>query len=150
MVTNHRTELTNKVNIFCEKTTVLAEKVFHLAAGEAQLNFCHMLKFTLSSWIVISSFVIEIFKKTLPLAEAKCVFRYRYVLKLYRIIQKRDMAFDPSKTTDVETMTNADFSVWRTSKQHEVRPQIFRISHLSFRSPLRKQPDQRSTSQAGL
>ena len=69
------------INIFCEKTTVLAEKVFHLAAGEAQLNFCHMLKFTLSSRIVISSFVIEIFKKTLPLAEAKCVFRYRYVLK---------------------------------------------------------------------
>ena len=31
------------------------------------------------------------------------------------------MAFDPSKVTDVETMTNADFSVWRTSKQHEVR-----------------------------
>ena len=29
---------------FCEKTTVLAEKVFHPAAGEAQLTaLCHML-----------------------------------------------------------------------------------------------------------
>ena len=29
---------------FCVKTTVLAEKVFHLAAGEAQLTaLCHML-----------------------------------------------------------------------------------------------------------
>ena len=27
-----------KINIFCEKTTVLAEKVFHPAAGEAQLK----------------------------------------------------------------------------------------------------------------
>ena len=26
------------LNIFCEKTTVLAEKVFHPAAGEAQLK----------------------------------------------------------------------------------------------------------------
>ena len=34
------------------------------------------------------------------------------------------MAFDPTKVTEVETMTNADFSVWRTSKQHEVRPQM--------------------------
>ena len=27
-----------EINIFCEKTTVLAEKVFHPAAGEAQLK----------------------------------------------------------------------------------------------------------------
>ena len=58
------------------------------------------------------------------------------------------MAFDPSKVTDVETMTNADFSVWRTSKQHEVKIlNTFRNPHLLFRSPLRKQPDHHSTSQ---
>ena len=31
------------------------------------------------------------------------------------------MAFDPSVATDVETMTEADFAVWRTSKQNEVK-----------------------------
>ena len=53
------------INIFCEKTTVLAEKVFHPAAGEAQLKFLSHVKFILSSWIVNSSFVIKSFKKTL-------------------------------------------------------------------------------------
>jgi len=31
-------ELADEIIFFCEKTTVLAEKVFHLAAGEAQLT----------------------------------------------------------------------------------------------------------------
>ena len=31
------------------------------------------------------------------------------------------MAFDPSKTSDVEKMSAEDFVVWRTSKQNEVK-----------------------------
>ena len=30
------------------------------------------------------------------------------------------MSFDPTKITEVETMTSTDFAVWRTSKQNEV------------------------------
>ena len=35
---NKSVYLSKELNIFCEKTTVLAEKVFHPAAGEAQLK----------------------------------------------------------------------------------------------------------------
>ena len=31
------------------------------------------------------------------------------------------MGFDPTKRTDIEDMTSGDYSVWRTSKQNEVR-----------------------------
>ena len=30
------------------------------------------------------------------------------------------MSFDPTKITEVETMTSTDFAVWRTSKQNEI------------------------------
>ena len=35
------------------------------------------------------------------------------------------MTFDPSKTSDVEKMSAADFPVWRTSKQNEVIAQMY-------------------------
>ena len=31
------------------------------------------------------------------------------------------MTFDPTKPTDVENMSSGDYTVWRTSKQNEVR-----------------------------
>ena len=31
------------------------------------------------------------------------------------------MTFDPTKPTDVESMTSGDYTVWRTGKQNEVR-----------------------------
>ena len=37
-LTREARETLYEINIFCEKTTVLAEKVFHPAAGEAQLK----------------------------------------------------------------------------------------------------------------
>ena len=42
--TEQLAELADEIIFFCEKTTVLAEKVFHPAAGEAQLTaLYHML-----------------------------------------------------------------------------------------------------------
>ena len=42
--TEQLAELADEIIFFCEKTTVLAEKVFHPAASEAQLTaLCHML-----------------------------------------------------------------------------------------------------------
>merc|ERR1712140_131902 len=67
---------------FLQKDDSLSRKSISSSSWRsAAESLCHMLKFTLSSRIVNSSFVIESSKKTLPLAEAKCSFRYRYVLK---------------------------------------------------------------------
>ena len=42
------------------------------------------------------------------------------------------MTFDPSKPTDVETISTMDFAVWRTGKQNEVRyDMIFLIQIVS-------------------
>ena len=51
------------------------------------------------------------------------------------------MSFDPTKITEVETMTSTDFAVWRTSKQNEVIYKRFipKIRYVLFRSLLRKQ-----------
>ena len=40
------------------------------------------------------------------------------------------MTFDPSKTSDVEKMSAADFAVWRTSKQNEVIAQMYYFTDL--------------------
>ena len=38
------------------------------------------------------------------------------------------MSFDPSKTSDVEKMSAADFAVWRTGKQNEVIAQVYHLN----------------------
>ena len=60
------------------------------------------------------------------------------------------MSFDPSKSTDVEKMTSADFAVWRTSKQNEVIAYVycFKPFYLSFRL-LRKPLELRSITPPG-
>ena len=42
------------------------------------------------------------------------------------------MTFDPSKTSDVEKMSAADFVVWRTSKQNEVISQMYYFTDLLY------------------
>ena len=61
------------------------------------------------------------------------------------------MAFDPSKITEVETMTSADFAVWKTSKQNEVIVQMlyYKNLYLPFRSQLRKPPGLHSITPPG-
>ena len=42
-----------------------------------------------------------------------------FVVTFYLLTES--MGFDPTKRTDIEDMTSGDYSVWRTSKQNEVR-----------------------------
>ena len=42
-----------------------------------------------------------------------------FVVTFYLLAES--MGFDPTKRTDIEDMTSGDYSVWRTSKQNEVR-----------------------------
>ena len=139
------------LNIFCKKTTVLAEKVFHPAAGEAQLKFLSHVKFTLSSWIVNSSFVIKSSKKTLPLAEAKRSSSYCYVLKLLQSNPEKKYGFRPIRN---HRCGDNDRSRLRgLENQQAERGKILKCFHypyVSFRSLLRKQPDHLSASQPEL
>ena len=47
------------------------------------------------------------------------------------------MAFDPSKSTDIEKMSAMDFADWRTGKQNEVSYKMIsfrQITYIQFRS----------------
>ena len=61
------------------------------------------------------------------------------------------MSFDPTKITEVETMTSTDFAVWRTSKQNEVILQMLYSKNPlhAVRLLLRKQLGLRSITPPG-
>ena len=40
------------------------------------------------------------------------------------------MAFDASKVMDIEGMSSADFTVWRSAKQNEVMQVLIKITKL--------------------
>ena len=48
---------------------------------------------------------------------------YDFVLRFIYLLAEsiESMGFDPTKRTEIEDMTSGDYSVWRTSKQNEVR-----------------------------
>ena len=54
------------------------------------------------------------------------------------------MTFDPSKETDIEGMTDADFGVWKAARQSEVERTLKYILHF-YRSILDRNPRRRRT-----
>ena len=59
---------------------------------------------------------ISSFKGETLLADAK-----GFTILCYVLLLAESMTFDPTKPTDVESMTSGDYTVWRTGKQNEVR-----------------------------
>ena len=54
------------------------------------------------------------------------------------------MTFDPTKETDIEGMTDADFGVWKAARQSEVERTLKYILHF-YRSILDRNPRWRRT-----
>ena len=86
-------ELADEIIFFCEKTTVLAEKVFHPAASEAQLTApCHMLSlFYQTDWYLVHSFS--------NYQEESLVARGQNIPVLSLRFETRFMSVDPRKAS---------------------------------------------------